>query len=382
MQVPLLDLARQDPAITEAVEAAALGVLRSGAYILGPEVEAFEHSVAEALSVEHAIGVSSGTDALLVSLMALGIGPGDEVITTPFSFYATAGVIARVGATPVFADIEADTLNLDVTAVEAAIGPKVRAVVVVHLFGRPARVNEFAQLCEKHDVALIEDAAQAILATSGGRLVGSVGALGCFSFFPSKNLGAAGDGGLVTTCDSELAARVRTLRSQGAARRMQHDLVGGNFRLDALQAAILSAKLPHLDKATEARRHSAAQYRALFETSERVVTNVEQLGPGQLLLPSEGAAERHVYNQYVVRVCKRDALAQHLSERGIASAVYYPTPLHRQPCFAGRQRLAGALVHSERATTQCLAIPNFPGLTDSERQSVVAGVLSFLDIVD
>jgi dTDP-4-amino-4,6-dideoxygalactose transaminase len=364
-QVPLLDLGAQHAPLREALDAAFLRVLDSGHFILGPELDALERELCAFLKVPHALGVSSGTDALLASLMALGIGPGDEVITTPFSFFATAGCIARLGARPVFADIDPATFNLDPAQVEARITPRTRAVIVVHLFGRPCEMRPFLALSARHGFAILEDVAQALGANTDAGPVGAVGATGSFSFFPSKNLGALGDGGLITTSDAGLADTLRKLRAHGAEPKYHHLLLGGNFRLDGLQAALLRVKLPHVDAWTRGRRKNAAQYHAHLTAAGL---------PAERLAPPAPHPE-HVFHQYVVRSDRRDALRDGLAARGIGSAVYYPEPLHLQPCFAQLGHVAGDFPHAERACREVLALPIYAELAEAQLERVARSVL-------
>jgi dTDP-4-amino-4,6-dideoxygalactose transaminase len=360
--VPLLDLKAQFAPIRDEVLAAVQRVCESQQFILGPEVEAFEADMAERIGCRHAIGVSSGTDALLVAMMALGIGPGDEVVTSTYSFFATAGCIARLGARPVLVDIDPQTFNIDVEGVRGSLGPRTRAIVPVHLFGQCAELAPLLEISATHGVPLVEDAAQAIGALYRGRQAGTFGALGCFSFFPSKNLGAFGDGGLVTTDDDGLAASVRTLRNHGAGRQYFHRIVGGNFRLDALQAAVLRVKAPHLRTWTAARQRNAARYRDLFRAHglEEVVR-----------WPTEAADRTHIYNQFVIRVPERDRVRAALQARGIATAIYYPVPLHLQECFAGLGYREGELPQAEAAARESLALPIFGELTPEQQEYVV-----------
>jgi dTDP-4-amino-4,6-dideoxygalactose transaminase len=369
MRVPLLDLAPQHDALRQDLIDAVARVFDSRQFILGAEVEAFEREIGAELGIAHAIGVSSGTDALLVSLMALGVGPGDEVITTPYSFFATAGSIARLGARPVFVDVEPDTLNIDPRLVEAAISDRTRAIVPVHLFGHSADLQAVGSLAARYRLPVVEDACQAIAATEGGRMVGGIGALGSFSFFPSKNLSGAGDGGLVTTNDAALADTVRLLRQHGGHQKYSHSMVGGNFRLDAIQAAILRVKLPHLREWTDARRANAGRYAGLAR---------EAALPDQgVALPVERPACRHVYHQYVIRAPRRDDLKAFLAGRGIATAVYYPIPLHLQACFANLGYRSGDLPHAEAAARDTLALPIYPGLTADQQAYVVESIAAF-----
>ena len=367
--IPLLDIHAQNAPLFEALRAAFDRVLDKGAFILGPEVSAFERAVAEYLGVPHAIGVSSGTDALLVALMALGVGPGDEVVTTPFSFFATAGSIARLGATPVFVDIDPETFNLDPDGVEAAINERTKAVMPVHLFGQPCDMAALRAITEPRGVPIVEDAAQALGARTEQGVVGALGAFGCFSFFPSKNLGGFGDGGLVTTLDAALAERARVIRVHGSKPKYFHAVIGGNFRLDALQAALLAVKLPHLDAWAAGRRDNARRYDALFAEAG--------LPPERLRTPVR-RSEGHVYNQYVLRTDRRDALAAHLGDAGIGHAIYYPLCLHRQGCFANLGYADGSLPVAERASEEVLAIPVYPELDEARQRRVVDTIVSFL----
>lgn len=365
----MLDVAEQNEPLIDRLTKKASEVIRSGHYILGPEVEAFEREVGAYIGVEHAIGVSSGTDALMVALMALGIGRGDEVITTPFSFFATAGCIARVGATPVFVDIEADTFNIDVEQVAAAISERTRAILPVHLFGQACDMLGLSDLAKKHDLPIIEDGAQAIGTQSPLGPVGSLGVYGCFSFFPSKNLGGFGDAGLVTTQDSVLAEKARILRAHGSNPKYYHRVIGGNFRMDALQAALLRVKLPELAEWTVRRQENAARYDLAFS----------RFDPEQRLLrPPVRRFEGHVYNQYVIRTTRRDELEAHLKSARIATAVYYPVPLHRQDCFAHLGYREGSLPVSEQASREVLALPIFAGLGEERQNRIIDAAIGFL----
>lgn len=365
----MLDVAAQNAPLMEHLIDKATEVIRSGRYILGPEVDAFEKELAAYIGVEHAIGVSSGTDALLVALMALGIGAGDEVITTPFSFFATAGCISRVGATPVFADIRPDTFNIDIEQVEASITKRTKAILPVHLFGQACDMRALQQFAEQHGLSLIEDAAQAIGTKSAVGPVGGLGAYGCFSFFPSKNLGGFGDGGLVTTNASELADKARVLRAHGSKPKYYHSVIGGNFRIDALQAALLRVKLPALEERTLLRRRNADRYDAAFGGAG--------LQASVLTTPVR-RFEGHIYNQYVIRTSRRDALQAHLSEQRIATAIYYPVPLHRQECFRDLGYEPGSLPVAERASDEVLALPIFAGLGESRQDRIIDTVIRFL----
>lgn len=353
MKVPLADLAFENAVLRAELDAAIARVIDSSHFIGGPELEAFERELAPMGGAAHAIGVSSGTDALLVSLMALGVGAGDEVVTTPFSFFATAGVIARLGARPVFSDIDPETFNLHPEAAAFACGPRTRAVVPVNLYGRPAELPAV-------DIPIIEDAAQSL----GARP--PVGLAAAVSFFPTKNLGAMGDAGAVLTNDPQLAERVRLLRSHGAKPKYFHALVGGNFRLDALQAAILRVKLPHLAAWTHARRANAARYRELFAAAAV---------PAELRVPTD--TPDHIYNQFVIRAPRRDALRAELQAAGVATEIYYPVPFHLQECFVDLGYRAGAFPHAERAAAEVVALPVHPTVTAAQQAYVVDAIAGF-----
>ena len=366
-RVPLLDLRVQYDALREEVDAAIRRVVESQHFILGPEVSAFEAEVAEYSGCAHAVGVSSGTDALLIALMALDVGPGDEVITTPFSFFATAGVIARLGARAVFVDIDPVSYNIEPAGIEAAITPRTRAIIPVHLYGRVADMGAIGAIAQQAGVAVIEDAAQAIGARDvDGRRAGAIGDMGCFSFFPSKNLGAFGDAGMVTTNDAARDAQLRRLRVHGSEPKYYHSVVGGNFRIDALQAAVLRAKLPYLDDWSAARRRNADRYRALF--ADAALT--ERVG-----LPED--VPGHIYNQFVVRVEQRDELRAHLERTGVGTEIYYPLPLHLQECFADLGYGAGDFPNSEQAARETLALPIYPELSEDDLAYVVGAIAAF-----
>ncbi len=368
--VPLLDLKAQYATIREEVRAAVDRVLESQYFILGPEVEALEAEVAAYCQCRYGIGVSSGSDALLVALMAIGLQPGDEVITTPYTFFATAGAIARLGAKPVFVDIDPITYNLDPARLEAAVTPRTRAIIPVHLYGQMADMDTVMSVAERHGLYVIEDAAQAIGAEYKGRRAGSIGHFGCFSFFPSKNLGGVGDGGMVTSNDAALADKVRLLRGHGARPKYHHKVVGGNFRLDALQATVLRVKLPYLDGWTAARQRNAATYRRLFAESGLVADE-------QVALPVDAGYGRHIYNQFVIRVEQRDSLAAYLKQQGIGTEVYYPVPMHRLECFAELGLVAGAFPESEAAAQETLALPIYPELSAAMLAQVVQAITAF-----
>lgn len=362
--VPLLDLSAQFAQVEAEVRAAIDAVVRSQRFVLGEVVEECERALARYCGCAHAVGVSSGTDALLAALMAEGVGPGDEVVTTPYSFFATAGVVARLGATPVFADVDPVTLNIDPAQIERRVTQRTKALVPVHLFGRMADMAPIMDIAERHGLVVVEDAAQAVGAEYQGRRAGSIGHYGCFSFFPTKNLGAFGDGGMVVANDAERAGRVAALRMHGQTRQYFHDVVGGNFRLDALQAAVVRAKLPRLDGWTEGRRANARRYADLLGR--------EDLGDLGLELPAmeEPPGGRQVFNQYVVRVPNRDAVRAALERARIGTAVYYPLPLHLQPCFSGLGGRRGDCPASERAADRALALPVYPELADGAIQRV------------
>jgi len=365
----MLDLAPQYAPLREEILAAVTRVCDSQRFILGPETEALERELAAQLGVTHAIGVSSGTDALLVALMAYGIGPGDEVITPTYSFFATAGCVVRLGARPVLVDIDPETFNLDIDAVRAALTPRTRAIVPVHLFGQCADMTELLEVAREADVPIIEDACQAIGAQYHGQPAGGIGDLGCFSFFPSKNLGGFGDAGLVTTNDASLAARIRLLRGHGAERRYYHQIVGGNFRIDELQSAVLRIKAKHLAVWTAGRQRNAARYRALFAEAGVPVT------------PPVARADRtHIYNQFVIRTPQRDAVRQALTAAQIGNEVYYSVPFHLQECFRPLGYAAGAFPEAERASAESLALPIYPELADAQLQRVVEVIHAALSV--
>jgi dTDP-4-amino-4,6-dideoxygalactose transaminase len=367
--IPLLDLGAQNAPLLPEIRTAFERVFAKNAFILGQEVEFFEREVAAYIGVKHAIGVSSGTDALLVAMMALGVEPGDEVVTSPFTFFATAGCIARLGARPVFVDIDPLSFNLDASAVGAALSERTRAILPVHLFGQPCDMSSLKAISEAFAVPIIEDAAQAIGAHHALGPIGGIGELACFSFYPTKNLGGFGDGGLVTTNDGALADKVRLLRAHGGERRYYHAMIGGNFRLDGLQGAVLRVKLPHVTRWTEARRKNASLYDLLFLE--------EDIPEGALLTPRRTEAG-HVFNQYVIRVRDRDRLRAHLASRRIGSEVYYPVPLHVQECFRGLGHGEGSFPEAERAASEVLALPVYAELEQEQIERVVSEVASFL----
>jgi dTDP-4-amino-4,6-dideoxygalactose transaminase len=363
--VPLLDLDAQYRPLRDEILAAITRVCDSQRFIMGAEVEALERELAVRLGAAEAIAVSSGTDALLAVLMALGVGRGDEVITSTYSFFATAGCVSRLGATPVLVDVDRLTCNLDPEAVRAAITTRTRAIIPVHLYGLCADMDPILKTAAESGVAVVEDACQAIGATYRGRQAGSMGTAGCFSFFPSKNLGAFGDGGLVTTGDAALAHEIRLLRNHGAEPKYFHKRIGGNFRLDALQAAVLRVKLPHLAAWTGMRRDNAARYEALF--ADAGLTN-------RVTLPVEPADRCHIFNQYVVRVPDRDRVRARLTEDGIGTEIYYPVPFHLQECFAALGHARGDFPHAEAAAESTLALPIYAELSGAQQAAVVAAL--------
>ena len=364
--IPLLDLKAQYVSIRDEVRTALDRVIESQRFILGPEGEALEREIAAYCGCAHAVGVSSGTDALLASLMAIEIKPGDEVITTAYSFSASASTIMRLGATPVFADIDLSTYNIDTRAIEAKISPRTRAIVPVHLFGQMADMAPIMDIARRHRLAVIEDAAQAIGAELHGQRAGAVGDLACFSFFPSKNLGGFGDGGMVTTNNPELAERLRLLRHHGFKTKYHNEILGGNFRLDEIQAAVLRVKLRHLDRWTEGRRWNAGIYRAALKAATSVV------------LPSELTDSRNIFNQFVIRSSNRDAIMASLKEQRIGCEIYYPIPLPLLPCFVDLGCKTGDFPKSELAAQQTLAVPIYPELTPEMIQRVAAAITNTL----
>jgi len=367
-QFPFLDLKAQYNNLRPELIEAVTRVLESQHCILGPEVECLEQDFARMVDCRQAIGCASGSDALLLALMALQIRPGDEVITTPFTFVATAGSIARLGARPVFVDIEPDTYNIDPYRIKNAITPRTRAIMPVHLFGLPANMGAILEIADRHKLWVIEDAAQAVCARYQGKTVGSIGTIGCFSFFPSKNLGGAGDGGMVTTNDSGLADLIRTLRVHGSRKKYQYDLLGINSRLDALQAAILRVKLMRLGEWTAARQRNAGIYRTLF-ADYGLTESIE--------LPFVSAGSEHVYNQFVIRTQQRDRLREHLQQAGIPTEVYYPSPLHLQRAFSSLGYKPGDLAMAEEASEQVLALPIYPELGNERQVAVVESIAAF-----
>jgi dTDP-4-amino-4,6-dideoxygalactose transaminase len=369
MKIPLLDLKLQYLSIKADIDRAIAETMESQQFILGPKVQQCEEAIARYSQCSFGVGVSSGTDALLVCLMAEGIGPGDEVITTPYTFFATVGCITRMGATPVFVDIDPLTYNLDPARIAAKITSRTRAIIPVHLYGQMADMGPIMEIGESRGLLVIEDAAQAIGSERAGRRAGSMGHYGCFSFFPSKNLGAAGDAGMVVTNDPNRAEKVARLRAHGSKPRYYHQLIGGNFRLDALQAAIVTAKLGYLDSWTASRQANAKRYDRLF--------NESGVSLGSNVILPHVAEGRHIFNQYVLRVSRRDELRSALEAKGVSTEIYYPVPLHLQQCFAYLGYEVGAFPHSERAANDTLALPIYPELADSQARYVVDCVREF-----
>jgi len=357
-QIPILDLQPQIQTHWEAFNAAFQRVMRSGQFILGPEEKAFEQECAAYLGVKHAIGLNSGTDALYIALRALGIGPGDEVITTPFTFFATAEAISHVGATPVFVDIEEHSFNINPDLIEAAITPRTKAIIPVHLFGRPCDMDRIQAIASKHGLKVVEDCAQSFGATWKGRKTGSMGAFGCYSFFPTKNLSAFGDGGMMTTDDDDLAATARMLRVHGSRKKYFNEVVGYNSRLDELQAAMLRVKLPHIDSWNEARRQVAIRYRDLFQGRDHIV--------------APEVVDGHVFHQYTIRVkgLDRGAFQSKLTEQGIGTMVYYPVPCHKLKLYQGSHALVSCPV-AEQAAAEVLSLPIWPELNVRQQNYLV-----------
>jgi dTDP-4-amino-4,6-dideoxygalactose transaminase len=365
----LLDLQAQYRPLRDEILAAMTRVADSQRFIMGPEIDGLEQELARMLGIRHAIAVSSGTDAVLLALMALGIGADDEVIVPTYSFFATAGAVVRLGARPILVDIDPVSFNVDPDQIARAVTRRTKAIVPVHLFGQSAELDPIVRTAGRAGIPIVEDAAQAIGATYKTRPVGGIGALGCFSFYPSKNLGAFGDAGLVATNDDGLAKRARLLRAHGMEPRYYHHFVGGNFRMDALQAAILRVKAPHLGAWTEGRRANAARYRELFRSA----------GLGEAVtLPPEPADRLHVYNQFVIRTADRDGLKKHLDAQGIGNEIYYPVPFHLQPCFEDLGYRRGAFPQAERAAAESLAIPIYAELTRDQQDAVVSAIAAFV----
>ncbi|NIP26898.1 MAG: aminotransferase class V-fold PLP-dependent enzyme [Phycisphaerae bacterium] len=365
MEVPLLDLKAQYATIKDEVLAAVSEVLESQRCIGGPKVAEFEEKIAAISDCRFAVGASSGTDAILNSLMSLDIGAGDEVITTPFTFFATIGCICRTGAKPVFVDINPKTFNINPELIESAVTEKTKAIMPVHLYGQMADMDPIIEIAKKHDLSVIEDAAQSITSTYKDRKAGSIGTAGCFSFFPSKNLGGIGDGGMIVTNDEQLYERLFIMRNHGSKPKYYHRHIGGNFRLDPIQASALLIKLPHLDKWSEARRRNAANYDKKFSGT---VVQTPYISPDCV----------SIFNQYVIRVPRRDEVVAHLRENNIGCEVYYPIPAHLQECFKYLGYKEGDMPESEKAAKEVIALPVYPELTDEMKDYVVEAILSFL----
>jgi len=370
MNVPLFDLKAQYPAIDDELRHVVGRVFDSQQFVLGAEGQALEEEIARYCQTKFAIGCASGSDALLLALMSRGIGEGDEVITTSFTFFATGAAIARLGARPVFVDIDERTFNMDVERVEAAISQRTKAIIAVHLYGQCVDMNPLLEIAAKHDLQIIEDAAQAIGAEDRGRRAGSIGAVGCLSFYPSKNLGAAGDAGMLITSDEDQAQRLRMLRVHGEEKKYQHDLLGINSRLDELQAAVLRVKLQHLEDWTQARQRKAQQYELKF---------IDAGLSEHLIAPYSRSDGRHVFHLFVIRVPadRRDELCEYLSAHSVGNGVYYPGPLHLQKCFAYLGHKKGDLPLTESAAAETVALPIYPELTDAQQDYVVSNIASF-----
>ena len=378
MNIPLLDLKAQYAAIKDEIRTAIDEVLESQYFILGPKVEQLENEIARYCNTKYAVGVASGTDALLLSLMATDIGYGDEVITTSYTFFATAGSISRLGAKPVFVDIDPKTYNINPQLIEEKITDRTKAVIPVHLYGQCADMEPILETARKYNLRVIEDAAQAIGAKYKDRKAGSMGDLGCLSFFPSKNLGGYGDGGMVVTNDEELAGKIRVLRVHGSKPKYYHSMIGCNSRLDALQAAVLSVKLKYLGTWTEKRRKNTEFYNTLFAESGLRTSDFGHQ-TSDIVLPHVADHNYHIYNQYTIRVKERDNLQAHLKTRGIGTALYYPLPLHLQECYAHLGYKEGDLPESEKASRETISIPVYPELTEEQQRYIVKAIQEFLE---
>ncbi|MCA2004976.1 MAG: DegT/DnrJ/EryC1/StrS family aminotransferase [Ignavibacterium sp.] len=387
MRVPLLDLKPQYHSLKKELDEAIIRVAESQYFIMGPELTEMEKEFQQYLNVKHAWGVSSGTDALLLALMALDIKPGDEVIVPTYSFFATAGVVSRLFATPVFVENDPVTFNIDPKDIEKKITKKTKAIIPVHLFGQSAEMDEIMKIAEAHNLYVIEDAAQAIgTQYKDGRFVGTIGHIGCFSFFPSKNLGGYGDGGLIITNDDKLSEIIRIKRVHGGEPKYYHKVIGGNFRLDALQAAVLRVKLPHLQSWTEKRQQNAKRYNQLFieaglaeETGRTKFDNKNKVLLPKAVYENSGVKNYHIYNQYKIRVEKRDALREFMTKHEIGTEIYYPVPFHLQECFADLGYKKGDFPISEFSANTSIALPIYPELTDEQLQYVVSTIKKFFD---
>jgi dTDP-4-amino-4,6-dideoxygalactose transaminase len=368
VKIPLLDLKAQYQPIRKEIMAALESACDDQAFILGARVADLEKDIQSYIGASHAVGVASGSDALLLALMAYGVGPGDEVVTVPYTFFATAGAISRLGARPIFVDIKPDTFNINPMLIESAITPKTKAILPVHLYGQCAEMEPILQIAAQRKLPVIEDAAQAIGATWRGRKAGVLGQVGCFSFFPSKNLGGFGDGGMITTNDQALADRIRMLRVHGSRVKYVHEMIGMNSRLDALQAAVLRVKLKYLEEWTKGRQRNAARYESLFKDADLL---------NHVTLPLITAENRHVYNQYVIRATRRDELRAFLQEQGVGTEIYYPMPLHLQICYKDLGYRQGTFPQAERAAEESLALPIFAEMTADQQAYVVETIKKF-----
>ena len=368
MKVPLLDLKAQFSTIREEVLKAVTEACEAQGFILGPKVADFEKEVAAYVGSDYSIGVASGSDALLLSLMAAGLGPGDEVITVPFTFFATTGAISRLGAIPVFVDIQRDSFNIDPTQIESNITKRTKAIVPVHLFGQCADMEPIREVASRYGLLVIEDAAQAIGASRAGQKAGTLGDMGCFSFFPSKNLGGFGDGGMVTTNDAQAHEKIKMLRVHGSRTKYVHECIGINSRLDALQAVVLQIKLQHLDRWTEGRRRNATRYERLFEEAKLL---------DRIVLPQTTPPNYHVFNQFTIRAPNRNALRAHLHAQGIGTEIYYPVPMHLQSCYADLGYQAGAFPMAEQAAQEVLSLPIYAELTNDQLAYIVDVIAGF-----
>ncbi len=379
MTVPLLDLKKQYQSLKSELDEALIRVAESQYFIMGPEVDKMEKAFCEYLNCKYAIGVSSGTDALLVALMALDIQPGDEVIVPTYSFFATAGVVSRMNAVPVFADIDPVTFNIDPGDIEKRITNKTKAIIPVHLYGQSCEMDKIMEIARKHNLKVVEDGAQAIgVQYKDGKHVGTIGDIGCYSFFPSKNLGCFGDGGLVVSNDDELGEKLRILRVHGGKPKYYHKIIGGNFRLDAIQAAVLNVKLPHLDNWSSQRRENAELYTKLFIEAglAEATGKIKFDGKNKVLLPKavykdSGVKNYHIYNQYIIRVEERDAVRKHLSDKSIGTEIYYPVPFHKQECFSSLKYKNGDFPLAEEAADDSIALPIYPELTEEQQKYIV-----------
>jgi dTDP-4-amino-4,6-dideoxygalactose transaminase len=376
MKVPLLDLTAQNGPLKDEILAAIAAVVNDNSFIMGPEIAKLEKSIGAYSGARHAIGVSSGTDAILIALMALDIKAGDEVITTPYSFFATAGCVTRLGAKPVLVDIDPVTYNIDPALIGDAITPRTRAIIPVHLYGQCADMDPILDIASRHGLAVVEDAAQAIGAEyRDGRRAGSMGRIGCLSFYPSKNLGAFGDAGMVLCQDDALGEKIRTLRVHGGKPKYFHSMIGGNFRLDSIQAAVLNVKLGHLDSWTRKRQENALRYTSLFESSG--LPKKAGIRLPEAVYQSSGVGHFHIYNQYVIRVPERDRLREHLAKKEISTEIYYPVPFHMQECFKYLGYKEGDFPQSERAAQETIALPIYPELIPGQQEYVVEETIRF-----